>query len=152
MTPECHAKLVHRLCDKITNNRFEIYDNEERGVDDADIVVMSYGISARIALRAVLLARQRGLKVGMLRLKTVWPFPEERIRALARRVKGFVVPEINLGQMVREVERCAPDKCQVALVPHAGGSLHHPEDILEAIVKVAEGKAPCRADLAVQGV
>lgn len=152
MTAECHDKLVRRLCDKIRKNRFQIYDNEERGVEGAEVVVVSYGISARIAMRAVRLAEERGLRVGMLRLKTAWPFPEERIRALSRHVRGFVVPEINLGQMVREVERCATDECRVALVPHAGGGLHHPEEILEAIVRVAEGKAPCRADLVAEGV
>lgn len=151
MTAECHGKMVRRLCDKIRKNRFEIYDNDERGLEDADIVVLSYGISARIAMRAISLARERGLKVGMLRLRTVWPFPEERVRSLSRTARGFVVPEINLGQMVREVERCAVDTCRVALVPHAGGSLHHPEEILEGIVDVAEGRAPCRADLAAQG-
>jgi 2-oxoglutarate ferredoxin oxidoreductase subunit alpha len=152
MTAECQAKLVRRLCDKIRNYRFEIYDNEERNLEDAEVVVLSYGISARIAMRAIYLARERGIRVGLLRLKTVWPFPEERIRGLARRVKGFVVPEINLGQMVREVERCVPDHCRVALVPHAGGGLHHPEEILEAIVSVLDGKASCRADLVSQGV
>jgi 2-oxoglutarate ferredoxin oxidoreductase subunit alpha len=147
MNAECQDTMVRRLCDKIRKNRFQIYDNEERGVDGADIVVVSYGISARIAMRAVQLAKARGLAVGMLRLRTAWPFPEERIRSLARSVKGFVVPEINLGQMVREVERCASDECRVALVPHAGGGLHDAEEILEGIVRVAEGKAPCRADL-----
>jgi 2-oxoglutarate ferredoxin oxidoreductase subunit alpha len=150
MTAEAHVKLVTRLVEKIRRQRFHIYDVEQRGVDTAEIAVLSYGISARIATRAIHLARERGLKVGLLRLKTVWPFPEERIRSLSRRLKGFVVPEINLGQMVREVERCAVDRCRVALVPHAGGAMHHPEEIVQAIVEVAEGKAPCRADLAAQ--
>jgi 2-oxoglutarate ferredoxin oxidoreductase subunit alpha len=150
MNAEVQGKLVRRLCDKITKNRFDIYSNDERDVDGADVVVLSYGISARIAMRAILLARQRGLKVGLLRPKTIWPFPEERVRALSSRVKGFVVPEINLGQIVREVERCAVDRCRVALVAHAGGGLHDPEEIVEAIVSVAEGRAPCRADLLVE--
>jgi 2-oxoglutarate ferredoxin oxidoreductase subunit alpha len=151
MTPECQASMVQRLCDKIRNRRFEIYDNVERGVEDAEVVVLSYGISARTAMRAIALARGRGIKVGMLRPRTIWPFPEERVRELSRKLKGFVVPEINLGQIVREVERCAVDTCQVALVPHAGGSLHPPEQILEAIVQVVEGRAPSRAALVAQG-
>lgn len=150
MNADVQGKLVRRLCDKITKNRFDIYSNDERDVEGADVVVLSYGISARIAMRAILLARQRGLKVGLLRPKTIWPFPEERVRTLSSRVKGFVVPEINLGQIVREVERCAVDRCRVALVPHAGGGLHDPEEILEAIVSVAEGRSPCRADLLVE--
>jgi 2-oxoglutarate ferredoxin oxidoreductase subunit alpha len=141
-------KLLQRLTGKIRQNRFEIYDYEERDVDGAEVVVLSYGISARISMRAIELARARGVKVGLFRLKTAWPFPEERVRAICRSVTGIVVPEINLGQMVREVERCAPDDCGVLSVPHAGGDIHEPELILEAIIQAQEGKAPRRADLA----
>jgi 2-oxoglutarate ferredoxin oxidoreductase subunit alpha len=151
MTAAAHQKLVKRLVEKISRHRFEIYDYEEIGVEGADVVVLSYGISARIASRAIVMARQKGFNVGFFRLKTAWPFPEERIRAISRSVKGFVVPELNLGQMVREVERCAIDRCQVLLVPHAGGEVHDPEEILEAIHTVAQGKGPCRADLVASG-
>lgn len=147
MTGAAQQKLVRRLNDKIFTNRFDIYDYDEIGVDGADVVVLSYGISARIASRAIVMAREAGLNVGFFRLKTAWPFPEERIRALSQSIKGFVVPELNLGQMVREVERCAVDRCQVLLVGHAGGEVHAPEEILEAIHQVARGQAPCRADL-----
>ena len=152
MNAEAHGKLVRRLVEKIRRARREILDNEEREVEGADIVMLSYGVSARIATRAMALAKARGLRVGLLRLRTCWPFPEERVRELSTRVKGFVVPEINLGQMVREVERVAADACRVQLVPHAGGAMHDPEEILEGIVAVAEGKAPCRADLLAGGV
>ena len=151
MTAPAHQKLVKRLVEKISKNRFEIYDYDEIGVEGADVVVLSYGISARIASRAIIMSREKGFKVGFFRLKTAWPFPEERIRAISRSDKGFVVPELNLGQMVREVERCAVDRCQVLLVPHAGGEVHDPEEILEAIHRVNEGKAPCRADLVASG-
>ncbi len=83
------------------------------------------------------LARQRGLKVGKLRLITCWPFPEKRIRELAATAKAFVVPELNLGQMVREVERAAGGWAKTFRVPHAGGSVHHPEDILKVIVEAS---------------
>ena len=151
MNAAAHQKLIRRLVDKIRVHRFDIYDVEERNLDDADVVVLSYGISARIATRAISLARRRGLKAGLLRLKTVWPFPDEAVRKLSLRVKGFVVPEINLGQIVREVERCAVDHCRVQLVSHAGGDIHRPEEILEAIAAVIDGKTPCRADLAARG-
>jgi 2-oxoglutarate ferredoxin oxidoreductase subunit alpha len=151
MTPAAQARLVQRLCDKIHKARFSIYDWDEVGVEGADVVVLSYGISARIASRAVVVAKEQGLKVGFFRLKTAWPFPEERVREISRSVKGFVVPEINLGQMVREVERCAVDRCAVKLVPHAGGDVHEPEQILEAIHEVLAGKAACRADLVATG-
>src|SRR3990172_3657069 len=144
---EAQQKLVGRLTEKIRRHRFEIYDVEERGVEGAEVVVLSYGISARIAVQAVALAEELGIRAGLLRLKTAWPFPDERIRQLSTEVRGFVVPEINLGQMVREVERCALDACAVLSVPHAGGSIHEPEAILEAVVRTHEGKAPSRADL-----
>jgi 2-oxoglutarate ferredoxin oxidoreductase subunit alpha len=146
MNAEAQGRLVERLVEKIRRHRFDIYDNEERGIEDAEIVLLSYGISARTASRAMALARAKGMKVGLFRLKTCWPFPEERVRELSTKVKGFVVPEINLGQMVREVERVAVDGCRIRLVPHAGGALHSPDEILQGIADVVEGKAPCRAD------
>ena len=146
-TAPAQQKLVRRLTEKILQSRYHIYDYEERGIDGAEVVVLSYGISARIAMQAISLAQARGIKVGFFRLKTAWPFPEERVRQISTRIRGFVVPEINLGQMVREVERCAVDRCGVLLVPHAGGEIHEPEAILEAIIRTQEGKAPCRADL-----
>ena len=81
-------------------------------------------------------ARRNGIKVGFLRLITLWPFPERRIRDLAARVRGFVVPEINYGQMVLEVERCAAGGAATLLVPHGGGSVHDPELIVQAIAEV----------------
>jgi 2-oxoglutarate ferredoxin oxidoreductase subunit alpha len=69
----------------------------------------------------------------MLRLITVWPFPEEHIRELAQKVKAFVVPEINYGQIVLEVERCACGEAKTRLLPHMGGGVHHPQAILDAI-------------------
>jgi 2-oxoglutarate/2-oxoacid ferredoxin oxidoreductase subunit alpha len=146
-TAAAQRELVPRLVDKIRRNRFAVYDFEEDRIDGADVVVLSYGISARIAARAVALARERGVAVGTLRLRAAWPFPEERVRELSARVRGFVVPEINLGQLVREVERCAVDRCGVNPVTHPGGEIHDPEEILEAIVRTAEGRAPSRAEL-----
>ncbi len=151
MNAAAQKALVNRLIDKIHRHRLEIYDYDEIGVEGAEVVVLSYGISARIASRAIELASEKGQRVGFFRLKTAWPFPEERVRAISKSIKGFVVPELNNGQMVREVERCAVDRCQVLLVGHAGGDVHEPEEILEAIHAVAEGRAPCRADLVAAG-
>jgi len=125
--------LVERLIHKIRDNRQDIIELQEDQVEGADVVVVSYGISARTAARPVRLAREKGFKVGLLKLITVWPFAEERIRELAPRVKAFVVPEINMGQIALEVERCAAGHAQTILVPHAGGGLHHPDVILRAI-------------------
>ena len=147
MKADAHQKLVKRLVDKIVLNRHKIIEYEEKYTNDAEIIVLSYGISARVSKRAVRMARERGLKVGMFRLITAWPFPDERVHELSKFVKGFVVPEINMGQMVKEVQRVATDNCQIQLVPHAGGDIHEPEDILEAIYQVHDGKAPRRGDL-----
>lgn len=141
MSAEAQRKLVERLVKKIQVHADQIMDWEERDTEDAEVVVLSYGISARVATRAIAQARERGVRVGLFRLITAWPFPERRVKELSRRIKGFVVPEINMGQMVREVERCSRDGCQVVLVPNAGGEMHDPEEILEAILQVAEGKA-----------
>ena len=131
-----HDKLIRRLVDKIDKNRDEIIELEEDGTDDAEVVVCAYGISARVSLMAIEHAREEGIKVGMLRLITVWPFPEARIREVAKSVKAFVVPEINYGQIALEVERCACGAAETILVPHMGGNVHSPQAILDAIKQV----------------
>lgn len=125
------------LVDKIRKNRDEIIELKEDHCEDAEVVIVSYGITSRVAYRAVEQARKEGLKVGMLRLITVWPFPDHKITELAKRVKGFVVPEINYGQIVFEVDRCSHGKANTILVPHGGASVHKPEDILGAIKMIA---------------
>jgi len=136
LDPETQAKLVTRLKEKITRNADDIIALDERELDDAEVVIITYGISARTSLGAMQMAREKGLRVGMLRLVTVWPFPEKRIAALADRVAGFVVPEVNLGQVVLEVERSVRGKAVVRGVPHAGGDIHRPEQIVAAIEEV----------------
>ena len=138
VTAEGQEKLIPRLIGKIQNNRADIIDLEEDGVEGADVVVVSYGISARPSLRAVQIAREQGLKVGMLKLVTVWPFAEDRIRELAPQVDAFVVAEINMGQIAREVERCAGGQAEIVPVTHPGGDIHEPDVILDAIREVAK--------------
>jgi 2-oxoglutarate ferredoxin oxidoreductase subunit alpha len=125
--------MVKHLRNKILKNKDRIIEVEEIGLDGADVCVVSYGISSRIAHRAMDLAREEGIKTGMLRLLTVWPFFEERIRELAEKVKAFVTVEMNLGQIALEVERCVAGKAGCYLAGHAGGDVHKPEDILEVI-------------------
>jgi 2-oxoglutarate/2-oxoacid ferredoxin oxidoreductase subunit alpha len=137
MTPQTQDTLVRRLQEKIRTAADHIALFEEENVDDADVIVVSYGITSRVAQRAIDLARAQGLKVGKFRLITVWPFPEKRIQELASKTKAFVVPELNLGQMVREVDRAAAGQANTYLVPHAGGSVHRPEDIVKAIVEAS---------------
>jgi len=128
------------LVDKIRLNADKIIEIEEDSLDDAEVVVISYGITSRVALKAVELARKDDIKVGALRLITVWPFPEKKIVELSKKVKGFVVPEINYGQIAFEVERCSHGNANMILVPHGGASVHIPEDIFGAIRQVAEDK------------
>jgi 2-oxoglutarate ferredoxin oxidoreductase subunit alpha len=137
MRPEVQAVLVKRLVEKITKNVDQITLFEEDQIEGAEVVVVSYGITSRVAQKAIDMARQKGIKVGKFRLITAWPFPEKQIAAIAKKVKGLVVAELNLGQMVREVERAAAGQTKVRLVGHAGGSVHKPEDILKAIMEVA---------------
>jgi 2-oxoglutarate ferredoxin oxidoreductase subunit alpha len=138
MSAECQWTCVGRLIDKIKENVDDIVRFEEEQTDGADVIVLSYGITSRVARLAIEQARKKGIKVGVIRLIVVWPFPEKRIRELAKKVKGFVVPEINMGQVVLEVERCAAGNCTTTSVPHPGGGVHNPEDILKAIEGAAK--------------
>ena len=129
-------RMVPRLLDKITQNAKAISKFEEINTDDAEVIVLCYGITSRVALKATEMARDKGIKVGFLRLQVVWPFPEWRIRELAAQVKGFVVPEINMGQVVLEVERIVAGQTKTVLVPHPGGEVHDPETIIAGIEEV----------------
>jgi 2-oxoglutarate/2-oxoacid ferredoxin oxidoreductase subunit alpha len=138
MNAQAQDSLVRRLQSKIHDAADEIALYEEEHLDDADVVVVSYGITSRVAQRAIELARAQGFKVGKFRLITAWPFPERRIRELAGKVEVLVVPELNLGQMVREVERAAAGQARTVPVTHAGGGVHDPQQILAAIVEAAQ--------------
>jgi 2-oxoglutarate ferredoxin oxidoreductase subunit alpha len=131
---------VERLINKIRMHRGDILQVEEQHLEDAEVIVVSYGISARTSLWPIELARQEGIRVGYLRLVTVWPFPEERIRELAKGIRAFVVPEINMGQIVREVERCAAGQAHVFSASRPGGDILEPEHVLDVIRK-ASGRA-----------
>lgn len=138
LNAEMQEECVGRLMDKINKNAEDIYHLEKHNLDDADVILISYGISSRVAIPAVGKAREDGIKVGELRLVTVWPFPENLIRELAGNIKAFVMPEINFGQVVLEVERCVAGKCITRHVGHAGGWVHDPEWIYQAIKEVAK--------------
>jgi 2-oxoglutarate ferredoxin oxidoreductase subunit alpha len=129
---EVQSTLVRRLCEKISKNADKIIKVEEVMLDDADIAVVAYGIVARSALSAVRKARDVGIKAGLLRLITLWPFPEEQVARIAKQVKAIVMPEMNCGQLVREVERAAKEK-PVAFLSKLGEDPHTPKEILEVI-------------------
>jgi len=136
--PEAHEKLVRRICEKIRKHSDEIIKLEHFLMEDAEIVVVAYGAVSRSAKRAVKLARENGIKAGLLRLITLWPFPERIIRELSSKVKGFVVAEVNSGQIFREVERCSAGKTKLELVSKLGGALHKPDEILDGIEVIAK--------------
>lgn len=138
MTVEAQEKLVRRLVDKIEKNKHDIIDIQEFDVEDAEVILVAYGITSRVASPAVEQANQKGVKTGFIKLNTIWPFPGERIRELAKNAKAFVVPEINLGQISTEVERWVAGQAKTVNIPHAGGSVHNPEDILKVIMEVAK--------------
>jgi 2-oxoglutarate ferredoxin oxidoreductase subunit alpha len=129
---EVQSRLVRRLCQKIDQNSNKIIKVEEAMLADADVVVVAYGIVARAALSAVRKARASGIKAGLLRLITLWPFPEKQVAEVARRVKAIVMPEMNCGQLVREVERAAKET-PVTFLSKLGEDPHTPMEILESI-------------------
>jgi 2-oxoglutarate ferredoxin oxidoreductase subunit alpha len=133
---EDQTKLVKRLCEKIQKNADKIIRVEKVMLDDADVAVVAYGIVARAALSAIRKAREKGIKAGLLRLITLWPFPEEHVAKVAQHVRGIVVPEMNCGQLVREVERAAKET-PVTFLSKLGEEPHTPTEILEATGRVA---------------
>ncbi|HNS98918.1 MAG TPA: 2-oxoacid:acceptor oxidoreductase subunit alpha [Polyangiaceae bacterium] len=140
MNHHAQEKLVHRLVDKIRKNADKICEWEEDGIEGAEVVVMSYGITSRVAQRGVEIAREQGIKVGTMRLIVAWPFPEKRVKQIAPTIKSFVMPELNYGQMVFELERCVAGMTRTVLVPHGGGEVHDPQVIANAIIEAARGK------------
>ncbi|MGD2048582.1 MAG: 2-oxoacid:acceptor oxidoreductase subunit alpha, partial [Chloroflexota bacterium] len=136
MSATTHHELVTRLKNKVRRNAPEIIRVEEYYLDDADIVVIAYGCTARSARRSVRLARKKGIRAGLLRPVTLWPFPEERVKELSKTAGTFIVAEMNLGQIALEIERII--RGPVKGIFHAGGSMIAPEPILQAIEE-AEG-------------
>jgi 2-oxoglutarate ferredoxin oxidoreductase subunit alpha len=137
MNAEAQDRLVRRLVGKIRSRSDELDLCVEDQVEDADVVVIAYGITARVSQTAVRRARQAGRKVGLLRLQVAWPFPDARIARVAERARALVVPEINLGQMVHEVERVACGRARVVAVTHAGGRYPSQNTLLSAIEEVS---------------
>jgi 2-oxoglutarate ferredoxin oxidoreductase subunit alpha len=136
MSSETHDKLVRRLIEKVKQNCDDIILTEGYYLEEAELIVVSYGCTARSARHAVREARNRGIPVGLLRLVSLWPFPDKIFLDLKLSVEKFIVAEMNLGQMSLEIERCV--RHPVRGVFHAGGRMISPEPILEAILEMAE--------------
>jgi len=126
-------RTIKRIYYKIEKNVDKIAMYEKRYMEDAEVAVVAYGSTARTALRAVREARNQGIKAGLVRLITLWPFYDRLIEETANQVKAIVVPEMNMGKIVREVDRASKGQAKVISVPKVGGVLHHPDEILAAI-------------------
>ena len=138
-SPNSVDNLVRKLCMKIRKHRNEIVKVETRYLDDAEVVLIAYGSVARSALYVVKRAREEGLKVGYVRLIMLWPFPDDQILDVARKVKKIMVLENNMGQIVNEVRRVADGIVEVKfLSPRILGTIHEPSYVMEKLKEFYE--------------
>ncbi|MCI0515484.1 2-oxoacid:acceptor oxidoreductase subunit alpha [candidate division KSB1 bacterium] len=134
------SKLLYRLNRKLEVRRDEIVQVESYSLEDAEIGIFAYGSSARSARRAVALARQQGLRVGLMRPLVIWPFPDREVLRMAEQVSHIIVPEMNLGQIAHEVEWASRFKAEVVPINRIDGEPIRPEDILTKIVEIQQLK------------
>lgn len=132
--PEISGKLVERLNNKIINNIEEIIDLDTYKISDAKTIVISYGSVSRPALKAVKMARSNNMSVGWIKINTIWPFPEEKLKELTYKAKRIIVPEMNIGKYYREIRGGLRDK-DVSSLSKVGGRIHTPEEIFAEIRK-----------------
>ena len=153
---ECRRKhnIVNSLylkadeLERVNFERFEKYkaieENEamweEYMMEDAEICVVAFGIASRVAKNAVAEARNRGIKVGLIRPITLWPFPTKAFKAAAKKVKSFISVELSMGQMIEDVRLATECKRPVSLCNRAGGMIPTPEEVLSAIFKAEKGE------------
>ena len=130
-SPSAQAKLTSRLNNKILNNQDKIIDYEVHYIDDADLLVIAYGFTARSALFAIEELRQRGKRIGMLRLKTLWPFADKTVKDISGKIEKIFVPEMNRGQIAGEVMKYVCG--DVVSYSQTNGEVIHPETIAEQI-------------------
>jgi len=138
--PTTKASLVddeqRRQLRKVDAAQAEIEKNEEYLTDDAEVVIFAYGSTSRSARYAVNELRKEGIKAGLFRPITLWPFPEKRVAELAKKAKAIVVPEMNLGQMVLEVERVAKGDCKIGFLGRVDGEPINPGQIIAKVKEV----------------
>jgi len=132
--PDKIQMQLERLNQKIDFYRDEIVDIETVFTDEMDILVISFGSTARSARRAVINARENGIKAGLMRLKTIWPFPDKEIEAIYKTAKKIIVAEMNLGQLAHEVEWATRREKPVIRVNKINGEAITPSDIYKAIL------------------
>ena len=132
--PEVHAALVERINQKIIKDSKNIIETEDYSLEDSEICLIAYGFTARTSLYVVKRLRKVGLKVGLVRLKTLWPFPEDAIRETGKKVKKVIVPEMNQGQVAGEIKKCC--SCEVISLGQTNGEVIRPEKIIEVLKKI----------------
>ena len=132
--PAESAEHVRRICDKITKNADAIADYSLHFADDTQIMLVAYGSTARSALRAAITGRELGMKIGLIRLKTLFPFPDSLIKDRVGQARAVFVPEMNIGKIVNEVQRVV--KNDVFSIPKLGGEMPTPTEILNAVREV----------------
>jgi 2-oxoglutarate ferredoxin oxidoreductase subunit alpha len=103
-------------------------------LDDAEVVLVTFGSPARPALRAVKEARSQGIRAGFLKIRILWPFPGKAVERVALQAKRIIVPEMNIGKIYREVERVVAGRAEVISLPKLGGEVHTPSEIFTAII------------------
>ena len=135
--PETVTRHMHRMMRKVTGNRELIDKVDYFMADDAEIGIVSFGSTARAAMVAVKKAREAGIKAGLLRPLTIWPFPNNQVLEFSKKVKALVVPEFNLGQIVYEVERSVHSDMKIKRINKVGGVPINPNEILAGIEEVA---------------
>jgi len=134
--PTVHQRLVERLVGKITKNASKIIDFEDYNIKNCEVGIVSYGCTSRAVYETVDLAKKKKINLGFLRLKTVWPFPDDVVQTMAKNVKILFVPEMNLRQIFYEVERAVHGTAPVVSINKiGGGEMMTPEELLARIVK-----------------
>ena len=136
--PEKINRLLKRLVGKVDRYADDIIDIDEEKDEDAKIGIFSYGTTSRSARRAVIWAREKGIKIHSIRPKVIWPFPEKQVRAMGEKVDYILVPEMNFGQVAHEIEWAVKGKCEVEKLNRIDGEPINPNQILEALVKLSE--------------
>jgi 2-oxoglutarate ferredoxin oxidoreductase subunit alpha len=133
--PIVHRRIVENLNAKINNHADGIIEVETYKTDNCNIGIVSFGCTSRAVYEAIERAEAQGFRVGHVRLKTIWPFPDKAVEILSKNAKKIIVPEMNLGQVGREVKRVACNSEIIPLNKIGGGELITPEEVLEKILE-----------------
>ncbi|EPZ62330.1 acceptor oxidoreductase domain protein [[Clostridium] sordellii ATCC 9714] len=129
---------MDRLMDKINKNLDDILIYDEYKVEDCEELFITFGCMSRCTKDAVDYLREQGIKAGLFTVKTVWPFPEDRVKELSSKSKNIYVPELNYGQMVLEVQRVCDSSCNIIGINKYNGEIITPDDIIEKVMEVGK--------------